>query len=120
MSSAVVVPAELAATHRKFFGASPWIDELPELAEKQLTAWRLCPDGAALHGMVALVLPVVRDDGSAAVLKLQPVTTDTAGEPVGLRVWDGAGCGAVAGARPGLGQHAAGAARDAFFVQCGR
>ncbi|PKW17251.1 aminoglycoside phosphotransferase family protein [Saccharopolyspora spinosa] len=91
MSSAVVVPAELVATHRKIFGASPWIDELPELAEKQLGAWQLCPDGAARHGMVALVLPVVRDDGSAAVLKLQPVTGDTAGEPLGLRVWDGRG-----------------------------
>ncbi|MEV0697872.1 aminoglycoside phosphotransferase family protein [Saccharopolyspora sp. NPDC050389] len=88
MSSAVVVPAALAATHRN---NSRWIDGLPALAEQRLAAWRLRPDGAAWHGMVALALPVVRADGGAAVLKLQPVTEDTAGEPVGLRAWAGRG-----------------------------
>ncbi|MEU5846808.1 aminoglycoside phosphotransferase family protein [Saccharopolyspora shandongensis] len=91
MSPAVVVPAALAATHRASSRGSSWIDGLPALAEQQLAAWRLRPDGAAWHGMVALVLPVVRADDSAAVLKLQPVTEDTAEEPVGLRVWDGRG-----------------------------
>ncbi|MEV0086363.1 aminoglycoside phosphotransferase family protein [Saccharopolyspora sp. NPDC050642] len=91
MSSAVVVPAALAATHRASSRGSGWIDRLPALAEQRLAAWRLRPDGAPRHGMVALVLPVVRADGSTAVLKLQPVTEDTAGEPVGLRVWGGRG-----------------------------
>ncbi len=91
MPSAFVVPAELAATHRKIFGASTWIAELPGLAEQRLAAWDLRLNGAARHGMVALVLPVVRADGSYAVLKLQPVTDDTAGEPLGLRTWAGRG-----------------------------
>lgn len=116
MSSAVVVPAELAATHRKFFGAFPWIDELPGLAKKQRAAWRLC---LARHGLVALILPVVRDDGSAAVLKLKPVTADLRGAGGVARVGR-AGCSAATGARHGLGKHAAGAARDAILVQCGR
>jgi streptomycin 6-kinase len=91
MSSPLVVPAQLAATHREAFGESTWIAGLPGLAERQLAAWDLRPDGAARHGMVALVLPVVRADGAAAVLKLQPVTDDTAGEPLGLRTWAGRG-----------------------------
>ncbi|MDA3627614.1 hydroxyurea phosphotransferase [Saccharopolyspora sp. WRP15-2] len=88
---AVVVPAEYAATHREVFGEGRWLTDLPALAQRQLAAWDLRVEGAPRHGMVALVLPVRRADGSAAVLKLQPVTSDTVSEPVGLRAWDGAG-----------------------------
>ncbi|KAA5834248.1 aminoglycoside phosphotransferase family protein [Saccharopolyspora hirsuta] len=89
--SAVVVPESYAATHREIFGDGRWLTDLPALAERQLAAWDLRPDGAPQHGMVALVLPVLRADGTRAVLKLQPVTPDTAGEPLGLRAWDGRG-----------------------------
>ncbi len=44
-----------------------------------------------MHGMCALVLPVERADGTPAVLKLQDVDSETAGEPVALRVWGGDG-----------------------------
>lgn len=44
-----------------------------------------------MHGWCALVLPVVRRDGSRAVLKLQALDEESVGEPVALRVWDGAG-----------------------------
>jgi streptomycin 6-kinase len=38
-----------------------------------------------------LIVPVVRDDGSQAVLKLQPVDDETRGEPAALRAWAGRG-----------------------------
>src|SRR4051794_30216043 len=42
-----------------------------------------------MYGAVALVLPVVRADGTPAVLKLQPVSDETVGEPEALRAWNG-------------------------------
>jgi streptomycin 6-kinase len=41
--------------------------------------------------MASLVLPVVCADGTAAALKLQPLDEENAGEPIGLRAWDGDG-----------------------------
>src|SRR5690625_2634050 len=41
--------------------------------------------------MLALVVPVRLPGGGAAVLKMQPVDAETAGEPVALRAWDGRG-----------------------------
>lgn len=90
-SPAVVVPAEYAATHHDIFGDGPWLTDLPALAEQRLRAWDLRLDGPPRHGMVALVFPVLRADGTPAVLKLQPITSDTAGEPLGLRAWAGRG-----------------------------
>jgi streptomycin 6-kinase len=64
-----------------------WIHGLPALAEQFLERWDLRPDGPAAHGIVALVLPVLRPDGTPAVLKLQPVDEETRGEPLALRTW---------------------------------
>jgi streptomycin 6-kinase len=44
-----------------------------------------------MHGVCALVLPVRRTDGARAVLKLQQVDDETAGEPLALRAWTGRG-----------------------------
>jgi streptomycin 6-kinase len=87
------VPEELASWHRKFFGESGrgWIEALPDLAADLVDRWQLRPDGAPMCGAVALVLPVLRSDGRAAVLKLQPLTDDTVGEPDALRAWNGHG-----------------------------
>jgi streptomycin 6-kinase len=48
-------------------------------------------DGQAASGAVALIIPVIRQDGSRAVLKLQPVDDETEGEPAALRAWGGRG-----------------------------
>jgi streptomycin 6-kinase len=64
---------------------------LPRLIASFLDGWRLRLDGPARHGMTSLVLPVACEDGSAAALKLQPVDEENAGEPIGLRAWDGDG-----------------------------
>ncbi|MEU3459238.1 aminoglycoside phosphotransferase family protein [Streptomyces sp. NPDC006733] len=89
----VRVPDSLAASHRTYFGAAgrTWISALPALAEVFLDRWDLRPDGAPRNGAVALVLPVLREDGTPAVLKLQPVDEETRGEPAALREWAGQG-----------------------------
>ncbi|WP_073489732.1 aminoglycoside phosphotransferase family protein [Streptoalloteichus hindustanus] len=68
-----------------------WISKLPDLAASFLERWELRPDGPGAHGMIALVLPVVRADGTPAALKLQPVTEDNVDEPLALRTWNGQG-----------------------------
>jgi streptomycin 6-kinase len=89
----IEVPEALVSWHRKFFGESgrAWIEALPDLAAGLLDRWQLRPDGAPMCGARALVLPVVRADGTPAVLKLQPLTDHTVGEPDALRAWNGNG-----------------------------
>jgi len=91
--SRIEVPQALVSWHRKFFGerGRAWIEALPNLAAGLLDRWQLRPDGAAMCGAVALVVPVLRADGTPAVLKLQPITDDTVGEPDALRAWNGNG-----------------------------
>ncbi|GAA0445649.1 aminoglycoside phosphotransferase family protein [Streptomyces sp. NPDC046215] len=91
--SRIAVPAELAAFHDEFDGEDgrTWVAALPDLAAGFLDRWELRLDGPASHGMVALVLPVLRADGTPAALKLQPVTDESVGEPDALRAWDGDG-----------------------------
>ncbi|WP_162467276.1 aminoglycoside phosphotransferase family protein [Streptomyces cavernae] len=68
-----------------------FIAALPGRVEEFLGRWGLRIDGPSMHGVAALVLPVVRADGSSAVLKLQHLDAETEGEAVALRVWDGDG-----------------------------
>lgn len=88
------IPEGLAAAQEKFNGAAgrAFIAALPGLAADFLDRWDLRLDGAAMHGVAALVLPVVRrTDDTPAVLKLQLLDGETEGEPAALRVWDGDG-----------------------------
>jgi streptomycin 6-kinase len=87
------VPDALAASYSKHSGASgrAWIAALPGLAADFLDHWALRLDGPLGHGMTSLVLPVIRTDGTPAALKLQPVSEENAGEPIGLQVWNGDG-----------------------------
>lgn len=95
MSSAqrIVVPSALAASHARYYGEAgrAWVAELPRLASGYLERWQLGLDGRPTSGAVALILPVRRADGTPAVLKLQPINEETAGEPAALRAWDGQG-----------------------------
>ncbi|MEU3352170.1 aminoglycoside phosphotransferase family protein [Streptomyces sp. NPDC037389] len=93
-TSRITVPARLVEHHEDASegeGGPEWIAALPDLAADFLDRWRLRVDGPAAHGVVALVLPVRRADGSPAALKLQPVTEESAGEAPALRAWAGAG-----------------------------
>lgn len=69
-----------------------FVAALPARAARFLERWQLRRTGPAMHGVTALVLPVERVDGSAAVLKLQQPDEESAGEPVALRAWGGQGC----------------------------
>ena len=93
--SEIVVPAELAELHEKYSGEAGrlWIAGLPAMAVASMDRWELVGDGQVASGAVALIIPVVRRDGSKAVLKLQPVDDETGGEPAALIAW--AGLGAV-------------------------
>ncbi|MET3984802.1 aminoglycoside phosphotransferase family protein [Streptomyces sp. PvR034] len=90
----VEIPDGLAEAQREFNGARgrEFLAALPALAERFLERWELRRAGRAMHGMTALVLPVRRADGSAAVLKLVLPDEENAGEALALRAWDGRGC----------------------------
>ncbi|CCK29240.1 Hydroxyurea phosphotransferase [Streptomyces davaonensis JCM 4913] len=64
-------------------------DELTERAVHYLQQWELRRDGPPMRGRCAHVLPVLRADGTPAVLKLQDVDDETVGEPVALQAWNG-------------------------------
>jgi streptomycin 6-kinase len=88
------IPQELAAAQERYNGdkGREFIAGLPALIEDFLERWQLRPDGSPMHGVAALVLPVVRrTDATPAALKLQLLDEESAGEPVALRLWDGDG-----------------------------
>jgi streptomycin 6-kinase len=89
----IQVPDELAAFHARFRGDAgrEWIARLPGLAQGALERWELTLDGEARHGMVGLVLPVVRKDGGKAALKVQHIDHEHVGEGTALRAWAGDG-----------------------------
>ncbi|MFJ2774132.1 aminoglycoside phosphotransferase family protein [Streptomyces sp. NPDC087300] len=68
-----------------------FIAALPGLVREIVGRWDLTVDGDPMHGMAALVLPVVRADGTPAAVKFQILDEETEGEPVALRRWDGDG-----------------------------
>lgn len=94
MIDAISVPAELSATLETFYEEKgvAFAAALPDLAADFLNRWDLRLDGRPMHGMCALVLPVIRTtDDTPAVLKLQILDDESEGEPVALRVWNGDG-----------------------------
>ncbi|MFF7245177.1 aminoglycoside phosphotransferase family protein [Embleya sp. NPDC008237] len=88
----VDVPTTFVESYgRQGASARAWLDALPGLAADLLDRWTLCPDGPTAHGMAALVLPVIRADGTPAALRLRQPTEDDAGVALGLRTWNGDG-----------------------------
>ncbi|MEU2244213.1 aminoglycoside phosphotransferase family protein [Streptomyces sp. NPDC018338] len=88
------VPEALARSQAKYNGEAgrAFVAGLPALAEEFLDRWGLRVTGPSMYGVASLVLPVERvADGGRAALKMQLLDDETEGEPVGLRVWDGAG-----------------------------
>ncbi|MER5810454.1 aminoglycoside phosphotransferase family protein [Streptomyces sp. NPDC002033] len=90
----VEIPYGLVEVQLRYGGAAgrEFIEGLPVRVAEFLERWGLRVAGSAMHGMTALVLPVVRADGTEAALKLPAPDEETAGEPLALRAWDGRGC----------------------------
>ena len=93
MEDWLLVPAALRASHARYFGntTEAWIRSLPDQVSRWRHEWQLRLDGLPRSGAVALVVPVIRADGTPAVLKLQPVDDETRGEPIALACWAGDG-----------------------------
>ncbi|RSS43294.1 aminoglycoside phosphotransferase family protein [Streptomyces sp. WAC08241] len=88
------VPEELARSQAKYNGEAgrAFVAGLPRTAEGFLGRWGLRVTGPSMYGVASLVLPVERcADGTPAALKMQLLDEESAGEPTGLRAWDGAG-----------------------------
>ncbi|MEV8589617.1 aminoglycoside phosphotransferase family protein [Streptomyces sp. NPDC051180] len=90
----VRVPEELARSQERYNGAAgrAFVAGLPGMAGEFLGRWGLRVTGPSMYGVASLVLPVERRaDGTPAALKFQLLDEESEGEPVALRVWDGAG-----------------------------
>ncbi|MFF3530368.1 aminoglycoside phosphotransferase family protein [Streptomyces rubiginosohelvolus] len=87
------IPQGLVASYVTGFGEEgrAWIAGVPALAAHLLERWQLLRDGALRSGQASLVLPVLRHDGTRAVLKLQLPREETTAALTGLRAWNGDG-----------------------------
>ncbi|MEV8372745.1 aminoglycoside phosphotransferase family protein [Kribbella sp. NPDC056861] len=88
-----VVPESFAReiASREGLAGLAWIDALPDLIDRLLTQWSLVPSGAPMHGAVGIVVPVLRADGAAAVLKASFPHPGNLAEPKALATWAGRG-----------------------------
>lgn len=88
----ITVPPAFAASTvaREGEAGRVWISALPELIEALCEKWELRIDGAAMHGYVAVVVPVVRGD-TELVLKVSWIDQSSEQEPLVLRAWSGNG-----------------------------
>ena len=88
-----VLPAGLEAQRTLGPGWGRWLDRLPGLHRELLDEWTLGPDGDDLwHGSSSLVVPVITEDGTRAVLKISFDGDDESlHESLALQHWRGVG-----------------------------
>ncbi|MGW5401606.1 aminoglycoside phosphotransferase family protein [Streptomyces sp. NPDC003952] len=88
------VPAGFARAQVRDNGAAgrEFVDGLPGQVAAFLERWELRVTGPGMYGVTALVLPVVRADGTAAALKLPALDEENEREALALRAWAGEGC----------------------------
>jgi streptomycin 6-kinase len=98
------IPVQWAKSQSRLNGEAgrAFVAGLPDRAAHFLDRWGLRVTGPSMYGVCALVLPVERAGAGEgertaertaerAVLKLQPLDDETAGEPVALSAWNGDG-----------------------------
>lgn len=78
------------AAQRAGVDGDSWLGRLPRTVADLCREWALTPDGPARHGMCAVALPVVGEDGPA-MLKVTWPHVEAATEHLALRHWDGRG-----------------------------
>lgn len=76
---------------RELAERADWLATVPATARRYARQWELRPDGAPLYGWVGVVWPVVRADGTPAMLKLSWPHPEAEGEAAALIAWDGQG-----------------------------
>ncbi|WP_406493827.1 aminoglycoside phosphotransferase family protein [Streptomyces sp. NBC_01604] len=76
---------------REGAAGAAWIAELPGLVDELLERWACAPDGEVTHGGVGLIVPVRRQDGADAVLKVSFPHPGNVHEPDAFAAWDGRG-----------------------------
>ncbi|TDW89765.1 streptomycin 6-kinase [Kribbella pratensis] len=82
----IEIPAKLVRNHSA--KASDWLAGLPAAVERYVDEWQLTVSGDPLSGEASLILPVVRRDGTEAMLKLQSVNDESESEALALRTWN--------------------------------
>jgi streptomycin 6-kinase len=86
----MIIPNQLIANCRKTPERTAWLESLPALLEKLTGRWSLCVGPPFDHdGACSWVAPVVRSDGTPAVLKLAMPHMEGEHEIEGLRFWNG-------------------------------
>ncbi|WP_370352281.1 aminoglycoside phosphotransferase family protein [Kribbella sp. VKM Ac-2571] len=86
VQSVIEIPAKLVRNHSE--KASGWLAGLPGAVERYVDEWQLTVSGDPLSGEASLILPVVRRDGTEAMLKLQSVNDESESEALALRTWN--------------------------------
>ncbi|MEV4266890.1 aminoglycoside phosphotransferase family protein [Kribbella sp. NPDC049584] len=82
----IEIPAKLIRTHSK---SSPdWLASLPGTLDRYVDQWQLTVSGDLMSGAASLIVPVVRRDGTDAMLKLQRVDDESESEALALRTWN--------------------------------
>ncbi len=82
----IEIPAKLRKNHSE--RSADWLAGLPGDAAKYIDRWQLTVAGQPLSGEASLILPVVRRDGTEAMLKLQQVNDESEDEALALRTWN--------------------------------
>ena len=68
-----------------------WIESLPDLIDEFLRRWRCTPTAPISRGKVGVILPVQREDGTPAVLKISFTHPGNRYEAEAFATWDGRG-----------------------------
>ncbi|MCL5946601.1 MAG: aminoglycoside phosphotransferase family protein, partial [Chloroflexi bacterium] len=79
-----------------------WLKTLPDLVETLCKRWHLTVEGYAMHGGIALILPVHREN-EPAILKISWIDESTKDEAAALLAWRGQGAVRLFEHEPSLG-----------------
>ncbi|KQQ81693.1 aminoglycoside phosphotransferase family protein [Arthrobacter sp. Leaf137] len=94
-ATSVPVPSELAARYRRSSSGRAWLASLPGLIAGRMEQWNLAsallPGALPWSGHGAVVVPVLREDGTPAALKVAYPHDEALGEPQALALWAGRG-----------------------------
>lgn len=87
---AMILHSQLVANCQRTLERKIWIDTLPQLLDKMISLWSLHLETPFNDfGTCSWVCPVIRSDGSQAVLKLAMPHMEGKHEIQGLRYWSG-------------------------------